>query len=89
MHRDGLVVDNGCRAPSTSPATEASEGSRRPPAHQRASVSVSSSPSSYSRLDLDHRGLTELVRASPHYYNDASDLDRLVEAVAALQPVIP
>ena len=35
-------------------------------------------------LDMQARGLTELVRASVHYYNDHDDLDRLVERVERL-----
>ena len=46
-----------------------------------AGVNTSLSPATYARLDLDARGLTDLVRASPHYYNDIADLDRLVDAV--------
>ena len=41
-------------------------------------------PRTYARLDFGARGLTDLVRASPHYYNDLDDLDRLVDAVEAL-----
>ena len=47
-------------------------------------VNVSLSPATYARLDFGARGLTDLVRASPHYYNDLDDLDRLVDAVEAL-----
>ena len=35
-------------------------------------------------LDMDHRGLTSMVRASPHYYNDDRDLERLAAAVATI-----
>ncbi|RZS87587.1 selenocysteine lyase/cysteine desulfurase [Motilibacter rhizosphaerae] len=38
--------------------------------------------SATSELDLQHRGLPDLVRASVHYYNDVDELDRLVAAVA-------
>jgi cysteine desulfurase / selenocysteine lyase len=44
-------------------------------------VNVSLSPATYARLDFDRRGLTDLVRASVHYYNDLGDLDRLVDGV--------
>ena len=47
-------------------------------------VNTSLSPATYARLDLDARGLTDLVRASPHYYNDIGELDRLVDVVEAL-----
>ena len=43
-------------------------------------VNTSLSPATYARLDFGARGLTDLVRASPHYYNDIGDLDRLVDA---------
>ena len=39
---------------------------------------------SAARLDLQPRGIDELVRASVHYYNTDEELDRLVECVAAL-----
>jgi selenocysteine lyase/cysteine desulfurase len=47
-------------------------------------VNTSLSPAAYARLDFGARGLTDLVRASPHYYNDVDDLDRLVDAVEGL-----
>lgn len=47
-------------------------------------VNVSVSPATYARLDFDRRGLTALVRASVHYYNDLGDLDRLIDGVEAL-----
>ena len=47
-------------------------------------VNTSLSPATYARLDFGPRGLTDLVRASVHYYNDLGDIDRLVDAVDAL-----
>jgi selenocysteine lyase/cysteine desulfurase len=47
-------------------------------------VNTSLSPATYARLDFGPRGLTDLVRASPHYYNDVAELDRLVDTVEAL-----
>ncbi|WP_262060234.1 N-methyl-L-tryptophan oxidase [Streptomyces sp. STR69] len=38
-------------------------------------------PAGHGRWDMDHRGLTKVVRASVHVYNDVDDLDALVEAV--------
>jgi len=48
-----------------------------------AGVNTSLSPATYARLDFGARGLTDLVRASPHYYNDIADIDRLVDGVEA------
>ena len=47
-------------------------------------VNTSLSPATYARLDFDARGLTDLVRASPHYYNDVAELDRLIDTVEVL-----
>jgi selenocysteine lyase/cysteine desulfurase len=42
-------------------------------------VSVSEAP--WARLDMTPPNPTSVVRASPHYYNDEVELDRLVDAV--------
>ncbi|QSQ24306.1 aminotransferase class V-fold PLP-dependent enzyme [Pyxidicoccus parkwayensis] len=47
---------------------------------QGINVSVTRRPST--RLDMEARGLGELVRASVHYYNTEDELERLVRAVA-------
>jgi selenocysteine lyase/cysteine desulfurase len=44
-------------------------------------VNTSVSHASSARLDLPRRGLSELVRASVHYYNTDDELDRLVTAL--------
>ena len=44
-------------------------------------VNTSVSPAGSARLDLPRRGLSELVRASVHYYNTDDELDRLVNAL--------
>jgi selenocysteine lyase/cysteine desulfurase len=36
------------------------------------------------RLDLDARGITEMVRASVHYFNTDEEIDLLVETVAGV-----
>ena len=47
-------------------------------------VNTSVSVASSARLDLPRRGLSELVRASVHYYNTDDELDRLVNALPGL-----
>ncbi|MGH3693107.1 MAG: aminotransferase class V-fold PLP-dependent enzyme [Pseudonocardiaceae bacterium] len=46
-------------------------------------VNTSVTPAGSAHLDLPHRGLTKLVRASVHYYNTDDELDRLVAALPA------
>lgn len=52
----------------------------------RQGVNVSVSLVDHARLDLPHRGLPDLVRASVHYYNTDQELDRLVKALPASVP---
>ncbi len=47
-------------------------------------VNVSVTEASAARLDLDPRGIDELLRASVHYFNTDEELERLVECVAGL-----
>ena len=49
---------------------------------QAQGVNVSITSISSTRYDMEARGLTEMVRASAHYYNDVNDIDRLIAAVA-------
>jgi len=58
------------------------DGVRRALAADRINVSVTEA--SAARLDLDPRGIIELVRSSVHYYNTDEELDRLVGCVATL-----
>lgn len=44
-------------------------------------VSVSAAPST--RLDFERRDLTEVVRASVHYFNSEDEIQRLLAAVVA------
>jgi selenocysteine lyase/cysteine desulfurase len=46
-------------------------------------INTSTSPAGHARLDLPHRDLPTLVRASVHYYNTEDEIDRFVAAVAA------
>jgi selenocysteine lyase/cysteine desulfurase len=46
-------------------------------------VNTSVSLASHAQLDLPHRGLPDLVRASVHYYNTDAELDRLIAALPA------
>ena len=52
-------------------------------ADRPASPSAPSDPSS-TLLDAEARALPPLVRASPHYYNTESEVDRLIELCTAL-----
>ena len=58
------------------------DGVRRALAADRINVSVTEA--SAARLDLDPRGIAELVRSSVHYYNTDEEVDRLVGCVATL-----
>jgi cysteine desulfurase/selenocysteine lyase len=51
-------------------------------AEQKMNVSVSLAE--YSRLDMDKRGLTSVVRASVHYYNSEEEIDRFCDFVTRL-----
>lgn len=46
-------------------------------------INISVSTIDFARYDFEARGLTNLARASVHYYNTDDELVRLVEAVAA------
>ena len=51
----------------------------------REKINVKVSPGRQSRYDMDARGLDSVVRASVHYYNSESELDRFVELLAAME----
>ncbi|EGX59780.1 aminotransferase class V [Streptomyces zinciresistens K42] len=48
-------------------------------------INVSVSRTASTRLDMDDRGLEEVVRASVHYYNTEEEADRLARTVRALR----
>ena len=81
--RDGIHVhDQGARrcgiVTFTIDGVPAVDVERRLHGH---GVNVSVSLVEYARLDLQHRALPDLVRASVHYYNTDDELDRLLSAL--------
>jgi selenocysteine lyase/cysteine desulfurase len=48
-------------------------------------INVKASPGRQSRYDMDARGLHSVVRASVHYYNTESELDRFIEILADME----
>ena len=67
------------------PASEVAAGLRA----NKANVSVA--PGEYSRLDMESRGLKEVVRASVHYYNTEDELERfcgLIDRLRATNPTL-
>ncbi|MBB4292373.1 selenocysteine lyase/cysteine desulfurase [Rhizobium leguminosarum] len=44
-------------------------------------INISVSPPSTTPLDASHRGLPDILRVSPHYYNDASEISQFLDAV--------
>lgn len=47
-------------------------------------INVSTSSIVSTRIDMEKRGLPTLIRASVHYYNTEDEIDRFIEALAAL-----
>lgn len=48
------------------------------------SINVSTSVTNSARLDFPERGLTELVRASVHYYNNEEEIDKFIDEISKL-----
>lgn len=66
QHRCGIVT-------FTKENESASALKQRLASHQ---INISVSPARYARLDLDSRGISELARASVHYFNSEAEIDR-------------
>ncbi len=49
-------------------------------------INVSVSDRSSTRLDMEARGLSDLVRASVHYYNSAEEIERFCETLKTVWP---
>jgi selenocysteine lyase/cysteine desulfurase len=50
----------------------------------RRGINVSVSEASFTRLDMERRGLSDLVRASVHYYNTHEEVEQFTTAVAEI-----
>jgi selenocysteine lyase/cysteine desulfurase len=50
----------------------------------RDGIVINESTAIWAALDMDAKGMSRLVRASPHYFNTHDDLDRLIGCVAHL-----
>lgn len=49
-------------------------------------INVSMTDADSTRIDAERRGLPELIRISPHYYNTEDELDAVVAALVRLRP---
>ena len=47
-------------------------------------INVSISPANSTLLDFSQRGLTQVLRASVHYYNTEEEVHRFIEALKTL-----
>ena len=52
----------------------------------RDGIIISTSTAQWATLDMDAKGLDQVVRASPHYFNTEAELDKLVGVVHGLTP---
>jgi len=79
------VRDRGARLGAIATFTVDGVGADEVVARLRAQrTNVSASKATSSQLDLPHRGLSEVVRASVHYVTIDEELDRFAEQVAVL-----
>lgn len=51
---------------------------------RRQNINTSTSKVTSTRIDMERRGLSDILRASVHYYNTDEEIERLCAAVAAL-----
>jgi selenocysteine lyase/cysteine desulfurase len=51
-------------------------------------VNIWTSSTSSTRVDMEQRGLTDVVRASVHYYNTEAEIDRFCELVSEVAPLL-
>ncbi len=51
---------------------------------RRQNINISNSTIKSTRIDMERRGLTDILRASVHYYNTDEEIERLCAAVATL-----
>lgn len=49
-------------------------------------INISASDAASTPHDMNARGLSHVLRASPHYYNTEAEAERLVEGIAELMP---
>jgi selenocysteine lyase/cysteine desulfurase len=47
-------------------------------------IAVRTVERSSARIDMDQRGLDELLRASVHYYNTEAEIERLCQAIRTI-----
>ena len=78
---DGLILRDLGRDPSaivsfTLDGVDAAEVVRKA---SDAGITIGASGPASTRIDAENRGLPDLVRASPHYYNTEEEVDRLVD----------
>ena len=50
----------------------------------RAGIVINTSTAQWAAFDMEAKGLAQVVRASPHYFNTDDEVDRLVATVATL-----
>jgi selenocysteine lyase/cysteine desulfurase len=50
----------------------------------RRGINVSTTVPDHSQFDTQDRGVHPLVRLSPHYYNNDSEIDKAVQALSEL-----